>query len=201
MSPGEQGQHPAGRRPAGEAAELRGDPLRAWGEPDQGELGERGAAASAEARDRRRADRRLHAGPRRLRAGGDDPRASALPAHRDHLRLGDPDERARTCCAATRRARWTTCRCRSCRNCCAPRCGCSPICIARRASSSSSTPSWNGASRSAPRSWRRPMRNWSSASRSARANARWRWRRCTRCRSWRASASSPAAWRTISTTC
>ena len=27
------------------------------------------------------------------------------------------------------------------------------------------------------------------------------WRRCTRCRSWRASASSPAASRTTSTTC
>ena len=52
---------------------------------------------------------------RRLRAGGDDPRASALSAHRDHLRLGHPDDAISTCCAATRRARWTMCRCRWCR--------------------------------------------------------------------------------------
>ena len=36
-------------------------------------------------------------------------------------------------CAATRWARWTTCRCRWCRRCCAPRSGCSPSFIARPA--------------------------------------------------------------------
>ena len=44
-------------------------------------------------------------------------------------------------------------------------------------------------------------RTGTAGSNSARANARRRWRRCTRCRSWRASASSPAASRTTSTTC
>ena len=38
---------------------------------------------------------------------------------------------------ATRAARWTTFRCRSCRRSCAPRSGSSPSSIARRASSSS----------------------------------------------------------------
>ena len=33
-----------------------------------------------------------------------------------------------TGCAATRWARWITCRCRSCPKCCAPRCGSSPNC-------------------------------------------------------------------------
>ena len=39
-------QHPAGRRSAGQAAELRGHPGRARREPDQGELGARGAGAA-----------------------------------------------------------------------------------------------------------------------------------------------------------
>ena len=53
----------------------------------QGADGARGAGAPAPGRHRRRADGRQHAGARRLRARGDDPRASALPAHRDHLRV------------------------------------------------------------------------------------------------------------------
>ena len=52
-----------------------------------------------------------------------------------------------------------------------------------------STPNSSGGSRSGPRSWRRPMPSSNSGSRSARASARRRWRRCTRCRRWRASAS------------
>ena len=48
-----QGQHPAGRRPAGQAAELRGDPGRAGREPHPGRLGERGADAPPEERVRR----------------------------------------------------------------------------------------------------------------------------------------------------
>ena len=47
----------------------------------------------------------------------------------------------------------------------------------------------------------RPTRNWNSVWKNARMNANWLSRRCTRCRSWKASASSPAASRTISTTC
>ena len=50
-------------------------------------------------------------------------------------------------------------------------------------------------------SWRRPTPSSSSGSRSAPASARRRSRRCTRCRRWKASASSPAASRTISTIC
>ena len=46
MSRAGPGQHPAGRRSAGEAAELRGDPRRARREPDQGQLGARGAAST-----------------------------------------------------------------------------------------------------------------------------------------------------------
>ncbi len=52
-------------------------------------------AVSAQERRRRRADRRLHAGARRLPAGGDDPRASALPQDGDHLHLGHPSHRCR----------------------------------------------------------------------------------------------------------
>ena len=95
MSTHEQGQHPAGRRSAGQAAELRGDPGRAGREPDQGQLGPRGARAPAQDRHRRRLDGRLHARAGRLRAGGDDPRASALPEDRDHLRLRRPTHRPR----------------------------------------------------------------------------------------------------------
>ena len=116
-----QGQHPAGRRSARQAPELRGHPERARREPDQGALGARGARAPAADRRRGRADRRLHAGARRLRAGGDDPRASALPEDRDHLRVGDRSSPISTGCAATSPARSTMCRCRSCRRCCAPR--------------------------------------------------------------------------------
>jgi CheY-like chemotaxis protein len=51
------------------------------------------------------------------------------------------------------------------------------------------------------RSWHRPTPSWSVAWTSARSSARWRLRRCTRCRNWRAWASLPAASRTTSTTC
>ena len=95
MTDGRQGQHPAGRRPAGQAAELRGHPRGARREPDQGRVRPGSARAPAQERDRRRPDRRLHAGARRLPAGGDDPRASALPEDRDHLHLGDPSDRHR----------------------------------------------------------------------------------------------------------
>ena len=49
---------------------------RARREPDQGQLGDRGARLSAQERDRRRARGRLHAGSRWLRARGDDSAAS-----------------------------------------------------------------------------------------------------------------------------
>ena len=57
--------------------------------------GARGAGAPAQDRHRGRPDGRLHAGARRLRAGGDDPPASALPEDGDHLRLGRPPDRPR----------------------------------------------------------------------------------------------------------
>ena len=68
---------------------------------------------SAQERRRRRADRRVHAGARRLPAGGDDPRASAVPEDGDHLHLRHPGRQTSTACAATRWARSITCRCRS----------------------------------------------------------------------------------------
>ncbi len=45
----------------------------------------------------------------------------------------------------------------------------------------------------------RPMPSWSSGSSNARASAKRRWPRSTKCRRWRAWASSPAGWRMIST--
>ena len=59
---------------------LRGDAGRAGRESGQGAVGARSVGISAQERRRRDADRRLHAGARWLRARGDDPRASALPA-------------------------------------------------------------------------------------------------------------------------
>ena len=74
------GQHPAGRRPAGEAADLRGDPRRARREPRSRRAPAREALEQLlQARHRRRPDGRQHAGARRLRARGDDPPAPALP--------------------------------------------------------------------------------------------------------------------------
>ena len=88
-------QHPDGRRSAGQAAELRGDPAGARREPDQGQLRARGARAPAQARGRRRADRRQHAGARRLRAGEDAARAPPLREDRHHLRFRHPPFRRR----------------------------------------------------------------------------------------------------------
>ena len=71
--------------------------------------GARSARVSAQERGRRHPGRRLHAGTRRLRAGSDDPRASALPEDRDDLHFRHPGQRRRPRCAATRWARSTTC--------------------------------------------------------------------------------------------
>src|SRR5262249_12217596 len=67
------GQHPAGRRSAGQAPQLRDHPRRPRGEPDPGQLGEGSPRAPVEDRHRGGAGRRLHARAGRLRAGGDDP--------------------------------------------------------------------------------------------------------------------------------
>ena len=92
----EHGQHPAGRRPARRSC--------CSYEAILGELGREPDHAPARRARRSRcllrpsrggAGRRLHAGPRRLRAGGDDPPAPALPAHGDHLRLGGAVQRDR----------------------------------------------------------------------------------------------------------
>ena len=108
---------------------------RARREPDQGRFGARGARDPAQDRHRGRADRRQHARARRLRAGRDDPPASALPEDGDHLRVGRAPDRPRPA-QGYERARWTTCRCRSSPSCCAPRSRSSPSSTARRASSS-----------------------------------------------------------------
>ena len=131
-----QGQHPADRRSAGEAPELRGHPRRAGREPDQGDLAARGARHPAQDRGRgRRADRRGDAAARRLPARRHDPRASALPEARHHLRLGHPGRRDRPPARLRDRRRRLRDRCRSCPRCCAPRCGSSSISTARPASS------------------------------------------------------------------
>ena len=105
---------------------------RAGREPDHGQLGARGAGAPAQERHRGRAGRRLHAGARRLRAGGDDPPAPALPEDGDHLRLGGASHRPGPAEGLRDAARSTTCRCRSCRRSCAPRSASSPSSTARR---------------------------------------------------------------------
>src|ERR1051325_11773918 len=76
------GQYSAGRRPAREAARLRGDPRRTRGEPYQGRVGERGTRTPSQKRGRGRPDRRLHARTRWVRAGGDDPRAPEVSEDR-----------------------------------------------------------------------------------------------------------------------
>ena len=98
-----QGQHPAGRRPAGQAAELRSRSSRELGENlIKANSAQAGPRASAEDRRRRRPGRCLHARARRLRAGAHDPRAPALPEDRDHLHFGRPSDRSRPPAGAMR---------------------------------------------------------------------------------------------------
>ena len=172
-----------------QAARLRGDSRRARRESGQGVVGARGAGIPAQERRRGRPDRRLHAGARRLPARGHDPRASAFPEDGDHLHLGDPGDDVDRC-AATRWARWITCRCRSCPKCCAPRSRSSPSCTARRGARAaerraraargasappSSKPRTRGsckASRAA--AWRSPPARWARGTgTSSAANAMW----------------------------
>ena len=96
MTHGREGQHPAGRRPAGQAAELRGRSCSELGENlIKASVRPRGARAAAEDRGRGHPGRRLHARAGRLRARRDDPRASALPEDRDHLHLRHSSHRHR----------------------------------------------------------------------------------------------------------
>ena len=116
--------------------------------------GQRGAGCPAEDRRRRRARRRVHARSRRLPAGRDDPRASALREDGDHFHLGHPGDRPRPhqglqvgrrrLCAGAGRSRKS----------CAPRCASSPSCTARTGSSRSWRRTWSGASPSGPASSR-----------------------------------------------
>ena len=89
------GQYSAGRRPAVEAPHVRDHSGRAWREPPESQLRERGARVSASQRGRGGPGGRLHAGSRRVRAGVDDPAAPAIPADVDHLRVSRADDRAR----------------------------------------------------------------------------------------------------------
>ena len=103
---------------------------RIGGESDQGGIGQGGARATAQAGDRRHPGGRLHAGARRVPAGGDDPRASAFPAHRHHLHIRHPPDRRRPPARLSRWGRSTMFRCRSFRRCCGPRSRSSPSCTA-----------------------------------------------------------------------
>ena len=162
------------------------DPAGARREPDQGLVRPRGAGAAAEERRRGHPGRRLHAGSRRLPARRDDPRASALPADRDHLHLGHPAERDGSPArlrngrgrlrAGAGRARGPARQGQGVRR------ALSQDAPARGSQSSSSS----SACPSEPRNWRHRTRGCAKAS----AGAAWRWRPAT----WvRGTGISPAA--------
>ena len=81
-----QGQHPAGRRPAGAPADLRRDPGATRREPGEARSGTEALRAADGRRVRRDPARRQHARHGRLRDGDADPPASAFREHADHLR-------------------------------------------------------------------------------------------------------------------
>ena len=113
-----------------------------------------------------------------------------FPDDRHHLRLGGHDGPSGSAARLSAGRASTTCRCRWCRSCCAPRSRCSWICTARPGSWSASTPSSSSGSPSAPRSCSASTRSWSCGSRSARASAKRRSRSCSKRKRWTPSGNS-----------